>query len=1204
MATNISAQTVPTASPIAPQIPLLVQVDTPAAGGHILTVGPNGEFADLWDAIAQAHDNDVIAVQAGTYVDDSNSRQNGYVNAKNVTIEGVGGMVHIVEAPGSQPYNQKAPIVATNGLTLKNFEISGVTARGLNGAGLRIDSGNVKVEDCYFHDDQDGILGAGGGNVTIDHSEFAYNGQGGGGSAHDVYIGSVDGAKTASLTFTNNYVHDSEDQGHLLKTRAQVNDVENNVLADQNGNGSYDIDIPNGGVSTIKGNLIVKGPNTVNAYVIHYGGETQFSYATNSLVLAGNTIAYERGKPTSPVGVLNQISLTTGKPAVPVSVTNNAFYNLPVSDVLAGAGTVTGSTVLQAAPGVPTTHPWASAPVIQGPATPLTLVLDNPVGVAHGISGGASGATITDNVGATIDSGAAGIHLTENQTGQITTRVGTANTIVLNGSGSTLSSAGSDTITDNGKCCSFTVSGRSTLSIGSNAWGYTVTLNGQETVTTAADGVFHIGSGANVTINTISGSYGLLKPLGATVALNESYVQWGTNFTAYATASGGAALLSWANRVLTMTAQDKAADSFTYRGGSVAMVAGAGTDTFTIAYGQHPGSLEIKGYKTGVDSIVYQGWTGNPVTSARMISGNTVLTLEDGSTVQVDGVALNAPVAPPAIIQGGTAGAGSDTLTVDLSEDAYQGDAQASISIDGKLLTATPVTVTARKSAGQTEAFSFKGSFGAGPHKVSVTFLNDAWGGTPALDRNLYADSVTLDGISAGMGAALAGVTSSLSGSTELHTTASAAAFSVTGGTNAALAKPGAAAYAAPAVAPATVPAASVVSTVRSSISTATLASSTSDGGTLGSGPDTLTVTLAEDAYQGDAQANVTIDGQLLTATPVTVTALYGRDASEQFTLKGTFGSGSHQVGVSFLNDAWGGSSATDRNLYVEGVFLNGTSAGMPTATAGAVTSPTSGVTEFHTAGSSASFTVAGGTASTNTQLASSGSGAVTFAPSQYVTAGNVLQYDSNQAWSATAEAEFNGPAPGVGPNLPQGGAGLVFGNTNGAPYQGYEEWEDDNGDLRVRIMSNFLAGDYIDVATNSPVTYGKMQFIGATYDGSGKAAGVSIYVDGQKAQTHVLSDSLSGSSASSGPMIVGNQLNGWESQFNLQGMMAEFSLSDVARPASYYAAATQQGAFAIDAATQLAYGFAEGAGLTTKDLSGHGNSGTLSSTTMWTQTS
>ena len=100
--------------------------------------------------------------------------------------------------------------------------------------------------------------------------------------------------------------------------------------------------------------------------------------------------------------------------------------------------------------------------------------------------------------------------------------------------------------------------------------------------------------------------------------------------------------------------------------------------------------------------------------------------------------------------------------------------------------------------------------------------------------------------------------------------------------------------------------------------------SATTDGGTFGSGPDTLVLTLAEDAFGGDALASVAIDGKTLTAQPITVTALKNAGQSETFTFKGTFGSGAHDLAVSFLNDAYGGTPDTDRNLYVSGASYNG----------------------------------------------------------------------------------------------------------------------------------------------------------------------------------------------------------------------------------------------------------------------------------------
>ena len=87
----------------------------------------------------------------------------------------------------------------------------------------------------------------------------------------------------------------------------------------------------------------------------------------------------------------------------------------------------------------------------------------------------------------------------------------------------------------------------------------------------------------------------------------------------------------------------------------------------------------------------------------------------------------------------------TDTLKLNLSEDAYQGDAQFTATIDGVSLGAAQ-TVTASHTAGKQQLFTFTGNWGAGPHKVLVKFLNDAYGGTSATDRNLYLASADYDG--------------------------------------------------------------------------------------------------------------------------------------------------------------------------------------------------------------------------------------------------------------------------------------------------------------------------------------------------------------------------------------------------------------------------------------------------------------------------
>jgi hypothetical protein len=104
---------------------------------------------------------------------------------------------------------------------------------------------------------------------------------------------------------------------------------------------------------------------------------------------------------------------------------------------------------------------------------------------------------------------------------------------------------------------------------------------------------------------------------------------------------------------------------------------------------------------------------------------------------------------PPAVI-----GAGTDRLVVNVSEDYYKGNAQFTVSIDGKQLGGT-LTATALHSSGTSQSFVFAGDFGAGPHTVSVAFVNDLYAGSPSTDRNLYVNDIIYNGTDTKQSAAL-----------------------------------------------------------------------------------------------------------------------------------------------------------------------------------------------------------------------------------------------------------------------------------------------------------------------------------------------------------------------------------------------------------------------------------------------------------------
>ncbi len=92
-----------------------------------------------------------------------------------------------------------------------------------------------------------------------------------------------------------------------------------------------------------------------------------------------------------------------------------------------------------------------------------------------------------------------------------------------------------------------------------------------------------------------------------------------------------------------------------------------------------------------------------------------------------------------------TVGSGPDSLVLKVSQDAYQGDAQYTVKVDGEQV-GDVFTASASHAAGQSDTLTLKGHWGAGEHAVSVEFLNDKWDGTPDTDRNLYVDGMACNG--------------------------------------------------------------------------------------------------------------------------------------------------------------------------------------------------------------------------------------------------------------------------------------------------------------------------------------------------------------------------------------------------------------------------------------------------------------------------
>ena len=233
------------------------------------------------------------------------------------------------------------------------------------------------------------------------------------------------------------------------------------------------------------------------------------------------------------------------------------------------------------------------------------------------------------------------------------------------------------------------------------------------------------------------------------------------------------------------------------------------------------------------------------------VSGSAAITSNSAASAPVASSATT-PASPAPV----TLGAGADSFVLDVSENAWQGDAQYTVSINGAQIGGVQ-TATASHAAGASQTVTVDGDWGPGIQTASIAFINDAYGGNADADRNLYVSNAAYDG--------------------RPTTPASAALMSN-----------GAATF------------------------------TTADPAT-----GTITLHLAEDAYQGDAKYSVAVDGAAPVASGA-VTALNTAGQSQAVNLPGTLAAGWHDIAVSFLNDLYGGAAAADRNLYVKSVDVNG----------------------------------------------------------------------------------------------------------------------------------------------------------------------------------------------------------------------------------------------------------------------------------------
>ena len=271
----------------------------------VWNVGPARTYTLPSQVRLLVQDGDTIYIDGGIYANDATKWINK--NLKFIGL-GTGASRTILQYTGDIPNGKGIFVFETPGTCdnpyLENIVFDGAQvsdANGGNGAGIRCQANNITVNKCKFTNCQNGILEGNvsitTSNVIIQNSEFQNNGYQlqndptYSGFEHNIYIS----ASADTLMVENCYFHHPRGQANSLKTRAQRSYILYNLIDEEaTGYGSWELNIAQGGLNVIIGNVIIQGSSGANHGIIGYDAATNVLedfYFTNNTVInkyAGN----------------------------------------------------------------------------------------------------------------------------------------------------------------------------------------------------------------------------------------------------------------------------------------------------------------------------------------------------------------------------------------------------------------------------------------------------------------------------------------------------------------------------------------------------------------------------------------------------------------------------------------------------------------------------------------------------------------------------------------------------------------------------------------------------------------------------------------------------------------------------------------------------------------------------------------------------
>lgn len=258
-----------------------------SASARVLFVGPDEPIKTPAEAAAQARDGDTVAIEpnAGGYYSCAIWRQN------DLTLEGEGGGATITDATCA---GKALFVIDGRNVIVRNLTFARARVRDGNGAGIRAEGTDLRIEHCRFVDNEVGVLAgdAPASTIVIANSVFTGNGRCDGNCTDGLEAGHV-----AILSIEHSEFHGGDGRDEIRSLAAQTQIAGSTIADGASGPRNYLVELPDGGSLTMQQNLVERRAARQTNAAIAIVAAGIGAQPVRALVFRDNLIKNDTGAP-------------------------------------------------------------------------------------------------------------------------------------------------------------------------------------------------------------------------------------------------------------------------------------------------------------------------------------------------------------------------------------------------------------------------------------------------------------------------------------------------------------------------------------------------------------------------------------------------------------------------------------------------------------------------------------------------------------------------------------------------------------------------------------------------------------------------------------------------------------------------------------------------------------------------------------------